>query len=201
MSPRVQIRVYRINDPVKFYSDLEDVHSFGEENPRQGRKRRWIERIHDWKRALRRDIRRSLRDQFTESPSAHFKNSQDEAAKPSTPASKETYFAQAPVLNQEQLVLSFIQPVSGTDRWNSTPVPVRVKDKGVYLVEAVHGILRAYTILNVTDIVMINKMGEIDFCSPYLVDRHTGEPVAGAAISQLNKNSQPASHPNRRRRK
>jgi uncharacterized protein YfaS (alpha-2-macroglobulin family) len=189
----VQIRVYRINDPVKFYSELEDVHSFGETNPGQGRKRTWIERIHDWKRGLRREIRRSLRNQFTESPSAHFKSGEEAAGKPAPPASKETYFAQAPVLNQEQLVLSFIQPVSSAGRWNATPVPVPVKHKGVYLVEAVHGNLRAYTILDVTDIVMINKMGRTTLLS-YLADRGTGEPVTGASISSLDRNSLPVSN-------
>ena len=183
----VQMRVYRINDPVKFYSELEEAHSFGGTNPRPKGKKTWLESLHEWKRELRRDIRRGLRGQFTESPSAHF-SKPGERVVTSSPATEETYFAQAPVLNQEQLVLSFIQPVSGIDRWTSIPVPIRVKEKGVYLVEAVSGNLRAYTVLNVTDIVMINKMGKTQLLS-YLADRQTGQPISGATVSQVNKHS------------
>ena len=183
----VQIRVYRVNDPVRFYSDLEEVHSFGSINPRPRGKRTWLEVLHDWKRELRRDIRQDLRNQFTESPSAHFTPPEEKHA-PTSPVTKETYFAQAPVLNQEQLVLSFIQPVAGVNRWSQVPVPVRVKDKGVYLVEAVHGSLRAYTILNVTDIVMINKVGKTELLT-YLANRQTGEPLAGSTVSQVGKHS------------
>jgi uncharacterized protein YfaS (alpha-2-macroglobulin family) len=182
----VQIRVYHVNDPVKFYSELEDTHSFGGTNPRPEGKRTWLEMIHDWKRGLRRDIRADLRAQFSEPPSAHFEK--PENPEKNAEPTKETYFAQTPVLNQEQLVLSFIQPVNGTDRWNAIPVKIRVKDKGVYLVEAVTGSLRAYTILTVSDIVMINKMGKTDLLS-YLADRRTGEPISGVGITQLDKHS------------
>lgn len=183
----VQIRVYRVNDPIKFYAGLEGTHFFGATDETRRRKKTLIEMVHDWKRELRRTIRRDLRAQFSESPSAHFtKPEEPEADTP--PATKETYFAQAPVLNQEQLVLSFIQPVSSEDRWNAITVPVRVKEKGLYLVEAVNRNLRAYTILSVTDIVMINKMGKTDLLS-YIANRQTGEPVAGVSISQVDKHS------------
>jgi len=137
----VQMRVYRVNNPIKFYTDLEDTHSFGAINPRPGAKRTWLEVIHDWKRSWRRNIRADLRGQFTESPSAHFAKPKAEPP----PASTQTYFAQAPILNQEQLVLSFIQPISARESWNSVPVKIHLKESGLYLVEAVHGNLRAYT--------------------------------------------------------
>jgi hypothetical protein len=184
----VQIRVYHVKDPVRFYSDLEDAHTFGGTNPRPRGKRTWLEIIHDWKRAFRRDIRYDLRSQFTESPSAHFSKPEEEV-QPKQPT-RETYFAQAPVLNQEQLVLSFIQPVAGTDRWNSIPVPIHVKDKGVYLVEAVTGNLRAYTILTVSDMVMITKVGKTEMLT-YLANRQTGDPIPGADVSQIAKHSDP----------
>jgi hypothetical protein len=63
----VQIRVYRVNDPVKFFGELEDPHGFGGARPRIGTKLTLLERIHDWKRSLRRSIRLDLRNQFTES--------------------------------------------------------------------------------------------------------------------------------------
>ncbi len=185
----VQIRVYHVNNPVSFFTDLEDAHSFGGTYPRRQGKRSWLEIIHDWKRGLRRDIRSNLRGQFTESPSAHFsepKEEEDNAKQP--PATKETYFAQAPVLNKEQLVLSFIQPVSQQDRWNSLPVPIRVKDEGVYLVEAVNRNLRAYTILTVSNMVLISKVGKTELLT-YLANRQSGEPISGATVQDVSRHS------------
>ena len=69
--PAVQIRVYRVKDGVQFFQQMEDPHSFGSHPPRPAGKVTWIERIHNWKRGLRRDIRLTLREQFTESPRAH----------------------------------------------------------------------------------------------------------------------------------
>ena len=190
--PAVQMRVYRVNDPVKFLSEMQDPHSFGGRNPRPGAKLTVLERIHQWKRGLRRDIRLNLRGQFTESPSEHLAKifPEKEKAAPKTP-SKETYYAQAPVLNQEQLVLSFTQPVTQKGRWNSEAVPIRVKDKGVFLVEAVYGQLRAYTILVVSDAVLVTKTGRAHVLG-YFADRETGEPIGSAEIATVVRNGSPA---------
>ena len=189
--PAVQMRVYRVNDPVKFLSELQDPHSFGGRNPRPGGKLTLLERIHEWKRGLRRDIRLNLRGQFTEPPHEHMAGVFTEKGKtPVKTSSKETYFAQAPVLNQEQLVLSFTQPIAGKNRWDSEIVPIRVKDKGVFLVEAVSGQLRAYTILLVSDAVLLTKTGRAHILG-YLADRETGEPIEGADIATVVRNSSP----------
>ncbi|MBV9679802.1 MAG: hypothetical protein JO185_25940, partial [Acidobacteriaceae bacterium] len=97
--PVVGMRVYRVNDPVKFLSAMQDPHSFGGRNPRPGGKLTLLERIHQWKRDMRRDIRLNLRGQFTESPSERLASvlpQPKEEAVPKTPT-KETYYAQAPV--------------------------------------------------------------------------------------------------------
>ena len=66
-------------------------------------------------------------------------------------------YAQVPVLNQQQVV-SVWKWTSGTHQpWESQTVKVPVSDKGVYLVEATNGSLRAYTIVVVTDIAIISK--------------------------------------------
>jgi len=67
-------RVYRINDPVKFFAQLEDPHQFGGRVPEPPRDRTWLERLHIWKRGWHAQIRRALRAQFTEPPSQHFEN-------------------------------------------------------------------------------------------------------------------------------
>src|ERR1022692_4808298 len=53
-------RVYRINDPVKFFAQLENPHQFGGNVPRPPLDRTWLERLHLWKRGLHAQIRRAL---------------------------------------------------------------------------------------------------------------------------------------------
>ena len=68
-------------------------------------------------------------------------------------------YAQVPVLNQQQVVSVWKWTVPAHDRWESVNTTVPVSDKGVYLVEATDGKLRAYTIVVVTDIAIITKAG------------------------------------------
>ena len=60
-------------------------------------------------------------------------------------------------------------------------VAVPVSDKGVYLVEATDGKLRAYTIVVVTDIAVITKGGPGRLMS-FVVDRRSGDPIAGIPV-------------------
>ena len=49
----LEFRIYRINDPVKFMTNLRDMHSFGREEgllpAEQIDERTWLEKFHDWK--------------------------------------------------------------------------------------------------------------------------------------------------------
>jgi len=175
-------RVYRINDPVKFFAQLEDPHQFGGNVRQPPQDRTLLERLHIWKRSLHAQIRRALRAQFTEPPSAHFESWLPKESKPA--AGKETQYAEAPLLNAQQLVLSFQQPVLGHSRWDRATVDIAVKDKGVYLVEAVNRDLRANTILMVSDIAMITKSGKGRVVN-LVVNRATGQPVEAATIALL----------------
>src|ERR1019366_6626857 len=65
---------------------------------------------------------------------------------------------------------------------------VAVKDRGVYLVEALRGELRAYTILMVSDLVMVTKTGNGRIVN-FLADRNTGEPVRGAQLVLLTRDA------------
>jgi len=179
----LEFRVYRVEDPLKFFEQIEDPHQFGAQTPKPPRQRTLLERIHLWKRALRADIRRSLRAQFTESPSAHFASL---FPKESTPANAApgTHYAEAPLLNSQQLVLSFQQPVRGHSRWERETVPIGITDKGIYLVEAVHGDLRAYTILMVSDMAMVTKTAGGRIVN-MVVDRSSGQPLPNVKIDAL----------------
>jgi alpha-2-macroglobulin len=180
----LEFRVYRVSDPLQFFEQLEDPHQFGGRAPRPPRERTALERFHLWKHSLRTRIRGSLRAQFTESVSAHFGGRSEAEPKSPAPAAKGTAYTGAPVLNPRQLVLTFSQPVRSRSRWQRDSVEVGVRDKGVYLVEAVHGELRAYTILMVSDVAMITKTGKGRIVN-LLVDRKTGQPVPAARIALL----------------
>jgi alpha-2-macroglobulin len=178
----LQFRVYRVNDPVQFFRQLEDPHNFGDFQAGRQRRKSMIERFHRWKSGLRADIHRSLRAQFTDSPSSHFARLFSREPQPQ-PGEKGTHYAEAPVLNPDQLVLTFMQPVQGKS-WQQQNVDVPVKDKGVYLVEAVSGELRAYTLLIVSDAVMISKSGGGKIVN-FVVDRNTGLPLPHVHVSAL----------------
>ncbi len=53
--------------------------------------------------------------------------------------------------------------------------------KGVYLVEATDGKLRAYTIVVITEIAIITKAGPGRLMS-FVVDRRSGDPIAGMPV-------------------
>jgi len=162
----LDFRVYRVNDPITFFQQLEDPHQFGGRVPLPSHEPTLLERIHTWKASLRADIRRSLRAQFTESPAAHFAS----LLHGSNAAANQAHYPESPVLNPRQLVLSFTQPVHSQTRWQSQSVSLDIKDRGVYLVEAVNKDLRAYTILMVSDIAMVSKSAQGEVTN-LLVDR------------------------------
>lgn len=178
----LEFRVYRVNDPLKFFGQLEDVHRFGGRAPKPPTEKTLLERLHEWKREKHADIRRSMRAQFTEPPSSHFEKLLPAESQP-TPT-KGTQYAEAPVLNSQQLVLTFTQQVRSRSRWETQNVPINVPDKGVFLVEAVHKDLRAYTILIVSDVVMLTKTGRGRVLT-WLTERGSGNPIAGAEISMF----------------
>ena len=91
-------------------------------------------------------------------------------------AAKETHYAEAPLLNPQQLAVSFVRKISGNSRWDREDVEVPVQERGVYLVEAVRKDLRAYTVLMVSDLVMLTKRGNGRTIN-LVMDRGTGQPV------------------------
>jgi hypothetical protein len=175
----LDFRVYRINDPVAFFQQLEDPHQFGGRVPRPPHQPSFLEMVHNWKARLRATVRRSVRAQFTESPAAHFQNLLHGTKTPAGQA----HYPESPVLNPQQLVLSFAHKVQSQQRWGNENVNLDLKQRGVYLVEAVNKDLRAYTILIVSDLVMTTKTG--GGVVVFVSDRNTGEPVRGERLSSI----------------
>ena len=133
----LEFRVYRVADPLQFFQQIEDPHQFGAPAPAPPRERTLIERLHSWKRRLRAGVRRELRAQFTESPRAHLLGSERHGRQqaPAPATARQTRYAEAPLLNSQQLVLSFVQPVQtasgGTGRrWSGAGRKGRVPGGG-----------------------------------------------------------------------
>jgi len=94
-----------------------------------------------------------------------------------TKGPKVASYAQVPVLNQQQVVSVWQWTVPSHEQWESVTTTIPVGDRGVYLVEATDGRLRAYTIVVITDIAIITKAGQGRLMS-FVVDRRSGDPIA-----------------------
>src|SRR5271168_4580350 len=186
----LEFRVYRVNDPVKFFEQLRDPHQFGGKAPELHQETSWVERFHDWKHEWRSAIRDCFRWQYTAESRETIRDwwmrrGHEEVAKGATT----TEFADVPVLNPNQLVARWRQPVGAPPHagywWESATVPVDVPGKGLYLVEAAGKGLRAYTILSVSELGLIVKTWPGHMLA-FAQKRTTGEPVPGASMVFLS---------------
>ncbi len=179
----LEFRLYRVNDPIVFFDKLGDVHGFGAFSPKeQIEEKTWIERYHDWKQDIWHDIRNFFRGQFSSSSRAEIRESAGKARKSSvTPA---TMFAQVPLLNSKQLVARWRQEVPSRFFTDHQDVPVEALDKGVYVVEATDGDLRAYTLIVVTELALVTKSATGELLA-FSVDRRSGNPIPGTQVELL----------------
>ena len=177
----LEFRVYRVNDAVKFFSQMQELHGFGGRGPKMPKQARtWLEKFHAWKHRIWAWFRDFIRAQF--SPESRHKIRLWEMGKSETKQGpKVESYAQVPVLNQQQVVSVWKWTVPAHQQWESQTVAIPVSEKGVYLVEATNGKLRAYTIIVVTEIAIITKAAPGRLMS-FVVDRRSGDPVPGALV-------------------
>ncbi len=174
---QLDFRVYRVKDPVAFFSSLEDQHRYGGQAPPVARTLTPIEKFHNFKRRCRNRVRDLFRAQFRPQARARIRNwSAERRQEKLTPLA--TSFAEAPLLNPQQVVSVWKQSVSRGRRWESQSIPIAVPGKGVYVVEAVKGPYRAYTIVMVSDIAVITKTAPGRLLARVLT-RRDGTPLAG----------------------
>jgi hypothetical protein len=177
----LEFRVYRVNDPVKFFSQMQELHNFGGRAPSLPKQARtWLEKFHAWKHRLWAWVRDFIRAQFSPESRQQIRLWQMGGGEKKSGAKVESY-AQVPVLNQQQVVAVWNWTVPSHERWESATVAVPVSDKGVYLVEATNGTLRAYTIIVVTEIAVITKTAPGRLMS-FVVNRRSGDPIAGIMV-------------------
>lgn len=182
---RLQFRLYRVNDPLKFFLNLQDPHRFGESaGPRPQIEVTPLERFAAWKRRVRTRVRNIARAQFSSTNRSMIRaqlTAKEKPAPPSAPGAANEYAA-IPLLNPQQVVRVWEQPVRGRNRWESVTAPVQVDKSGLYVIEATDGKKQAYTIISVTELAMITKAqpGQVQV---RVVRRMSGEPVPGAVVT------------------
>jgi uncharacterized protein YfaS (alpha-2-macroglobulin family) len=176
----LEFRVYRVKDPVAFFERLDNVHNFGRTSPKeQVDNPSFLESFHDWKYDRWVLIRDFFRMQFSPRSRAQIRESQSETRK--MKSSVADVFAQVPVLNSSQLVARWRQEMPPRFYSETRQVPVSSLEKGVYLVEATDGALRAYTV------VMVTELGAVTKTAPgqalvFTADRRSGAPVRDAEV-------------------
>ena len=98
----LEFRVYRVNDAVKFFGQMQELHSFGGRGPAMPKQARtWLEKFHAWKHRIWAWFRDFIRAQF--SPDSRHKIRLWEmggGAKKQGP--KVEAYAQVPVLNHSR---------------------------------------------------------------------------------------------------
>lgn len=184
----LDFRVYRVNDPAKFFGQLSDPHQMGEEEEEQlattlTHKPSLLERVRAIKAwaysGLRSYFRRQLKNETRHSVHQKFRAPAEAKRTPLNVAD----YARVPLLNPNQLVTSWREPLPALENeYDRRMVPLGKREPGLYLVEAVGQELRAYTIVVVTDLAMVEKSSPNGELLVYAVDRRSGAPRAGTQI-------------------
>jgi hypothetical protein len=176
----LEFRLYHVNDPVVFFEKLSDVHGFGQRSPKeQVETPTLLERFHDWKHRTWIQLRNFFRHQFSDRSRAEIRESQGAARKGKL--GEAAMFAQMPILNSKQLVARWKQEVPPRFFSDRQDVPVERLDKGVYVVEATNGTLRAYTLVIVSELAVVTKSAPGQLLA-YSVDRKAGNPIPNTQI-------------------
>ncbi len=182
----LEFRLYKVKDEFAFFEKLEDPHQFGSAPMRREvAARTALERFAAWKRRLWARYRDTLRHQFTEAQRheirAKLTGQPAEDRKKGAPARKGVEFAGVPLLNSQQLVRKWSEPVVSKNRWEPVNVDVAIPEKGVYVLEATDQKRQAYTVISATDLVLITKAsaGRVLLRA---VDRVSGSGAAGVEL-------------------
>ena len=184
----LDFRVYRVKDPAKFFKGLDDPHQMGEKEKEAvsqgyGSRISILERTHRLKISLFSAVRDYVRSHLLKEHRETFNQKyRKERAPERTPLNVADY-ARVPLLNPDQKVKDWREKLPPLENeYDSRVISLGKQDSGVYLVEAVNGDLRAYSIAVVTNLTMIEKTTKDGQVVVYVVDRKTGAPHEGVSI-------------------
>lgn len=182
----LDFRVYRVNDPVAFFEQLNDPHQMGQRDKNEvasayQEKPSALEKVRSFKVSIFKSIKNYLRRQLDRNTRETFvQKFHGEDRLPLNVAD----YARVPLLNPNQLVGSWREMLPAPQDTSDTRfVTLGKRDPGVYLVEAVNQDLRAYTIAIVTDITLVTKTAPGGGLLVYAVDRKSGKPRPDAQIT------------------
>jgi uncharacterized protein YfaS (alpha-2-macroglobulin family) len=184
----LDFRVYRVNDPARFFARLSNPHQVGQDGQEQIASKLSIrpsllERIRGvrvWAYSgIRNYFRAQLRQDTRKTFNQKFRATETAQRLPLIAAD----YARVPLLNPNQLVTSWREPLTTLEtEYDRRLIPLGKREPGVYLVEAVAGELRAYTVVVVTDLALVEKASPNGELLVYAVDRKRGEPQADARV-------------------
>jgi uncharacterized protein YfaS (alpha-2-macroglobulin family) len=178
----LDFRVYKVKDPFAFFASLRQLHAMGTSGtPDVPQEPTLIERIAAWKREQRSALRAFVRGQISREYRAQRTAAGDRAQASQRTRLNVSTFAQVPLLNASQLVASWRELLPDHRAPEMRRVPIDVTAPGVYVVEAVNGLLRAYTIAVISDVGLVTKTspGQIVM---FAANRFTGEPAGACDV-------------------
>jgi uncharacterized protein YfaS (alpha-2-macroglobulin family) len=185
----LDFRVYRVKDPTKFFKQLDDPHQMGEKEKEAvsqgyGARVSILERTHRLKTSLFAAVRDYVRTHLLKEHRETFNDKFRKDKTPDqTPLNVATDYARVPLLNPEQKVKDWREKLPPLENdYDSRMISIGKQEPGVYLVEAVNGDLRAYSIAVVTNLTMIEKTTKNGQVTVYVVDRKTGAPHEGVSV-------------------
>ncbi len=181
----LDFRVYRVKDPLKFFKQLNDPHQMGEMEKTQvaasyKRTPSALERLHSFKGGIYYSFKRYVRSQLRQESRVTFNDKfRSGARRPLLEAD----FARVPLLNPDQMVKSWREMLTPlANQYDSRNIPLEPQPAGVYLIEAVNGDLRAYTVAVVTDLTVLTKTAPSGEIVVYAVNRKSGEPRSNLRV-------------------
>jgi len=184
----LDFRVYQVKDPRKFFTQLKNPHQMGEHEEQEvtsslPHRKSFLEKVRGFKRWAYAGLKSFVRGQLQrDSRQAFNQKFRNEAETVRTPLNVSDY-ARVPLLNPEMLVSSWREPLPPLENaYDQRMIPLGKRSPGVYLIEAVENDLRAYTVVVVTDLTMIDKTTRDGELLVYTVDRKTGEPRPGSQV-------------------
>lgn len=183
----LDFRVYRIDNPEDFFAKLRNLHQAGEEDTSTLAQRpSALERFSYWKFKTLNSIKDFIRSQVSKKARVAVNKTlyKDDSAPRRNPLNHSD-FQKIPLLNDYGLTESWREKLPKIAQTNYSTIPLATNEPGVYLVEAAHGDLRAYTLVFVTDVVVMSKSWS-DQLIVYAVNRKTGQPVEGAQLKIIS---------------
>ena len=187
----LDFRVYKVKDPAKFFRQLANPHQVGEDEEASvgesvKRKPTFLEKLRAFKNeiygAVKRYVRSQLQKQARQSFNQKFRSEDEDEERNRTPLNVADY-ARVPLLNPDQMVSSWREKLPPLeDMYDRRRISLGRREPGVYLVEAVHDDLRAFGVVVVSDLALVQKTSRDGGVFAYAVDRKSGAPREGVRV-------------------